>query len=134
MKEMLSSYLAHKKTNIEELIDKSYSLDVLRKLYKNYLYQFDNESSLRFDIKGVDYSQQKAQKKELVDVFASVFSSEDRFKKLCSLLPEDVIKVLYLLVWEGGKYRVEYLEKYADTKIIKRNPVINRKSPENRNK
>ncbi len=103
---------------IEDVIDKSYNLESLRKLYRNYLYNFDDEGNLRLDLKDIDYSQQKVQKRELVRILTDIFISNEYFQKLLTYLPEDVKKVFYKLVWNGGKSRAEELERDLELKIL----------------
>jgi hypothetical protein len=109
------------KLEIEEVIDKVYNLDTLRKLYRDYLFNFDESSSIRLDVKGVDYAQQKAQKKALVTLLTEVYTEPENFKKLLTYLPEDVKKVFNILTWDGAKLRAEELEKDLELKILQEN-------------
>lgn len=110
------------KEELEEVIDKSYTLDNLLKIYRDYLSGFGLEiSQLKLDQKDVVFSKQKAQKKELTSILTEVFYNNDNFKKLLELLPDDVKKVFELIVWEGGKHRADILEKDLDVKIVMTN-------------
>jgi hypothetical protein len=110
------------KMEIEDVIDKGYSLDTLRKLYRDYLFNFDNESEeIRLDTKGIDFAQQKAQKKSLVNLLAEVFTNPEYFEKLLTIIPEDVRKVFKILTWDGAKLRAEELEKDLELKILTQN-------------
>ena len=107
------------KEELEEVIDKAYSLDSIIKIYKDYVQPLKlYESEIKIDQKDVTFSKQKAQKKELIGILADVYSNLDNFKKLLESLPPDVIKVFDLIVWEGGKHRAEVVEKDLSVQII----------------
>ncbi|MFN8576645.1 MAG: hypothetical protein U0354_07295 [Candidatus Sericytochromatia bacterium] len=110
------------KEELEEKIDKLYSLDNLIKIYRDFLSDFGLESQeIKLDQKDVVFSKQKAQKKELVNILTELFYNQDIFNKLLEKLPKDVKKVFELIVWEGGKHRTDILEKELDITIIMTN-------------
>ncbi|MFH1097618.1 MAG: hypothetical protein V1749_08990 [Candidatus Desantisbacteria bacterium] len=94
---------------IEEMIDKDYNLDTLKKICKQYLqYLFKN-----------DKIPQK--KVELVCAFATVFADKDLFQGFLSSLSDDVKKVLQLVVWDGERHSIAKLEKMFKIKIVENN-------------
>lgn len=111
------------KEELEQKVDKLYSLDNLIKIYRDYLSDFGLESqeNLKLDQKDVVFSKQKAQKKELVNIMTEVFYNTEIFGKLLDKLPEDVKKVFELIVWEGGKHRADILEKELGVNILMTN-------------
>ncbi|MBC7476198.1 MAG: hypothetical protein H7263_18085 [Candidatus Sericytochromatia bacterium] len=114
------------KEEIEEVVDKAYSLDNLKKLYRDYLYNFDKNNETKLDFKDISFSQQKLQKKELTKILAEVYMSPEYFSKLLTYLPKDVIKVFKMFVWEGGKYKLEELEKDLELKMLLANSSGNK--------
>lgn len=117
--------------NLEEILDKLYNLDSLIKLYKEYLSPFDKKGSIKLDQKSIDFSSQKAQKKELVNILANIYTNREQFQELLKNLPNDVIKIFKLLVWEGGKYRTEELEKELELSIIQTSTTSSKVIPVN---
>ncbi len=91
---------------IEEIIDKDYTVDTLKKICKQYLQYLFKKDAI---------PQRKA---ELVCAFAMVFADKDLFQNFFSSLSEDVKKVLNLVVWDGGKHSIAKLEKMFGIKIV----------------
>lgn len=114
----------NKREDLEQIIDKLYSLDNLIKIYRDYLSDFGltTQEDVKLDQKDVVFSKQKAQKKELVHIITEVYYNPDLFNKLLNKLPEDVKKVFELIVWEGGKHRADILEKDLNINILMTNP------------
>ncbi len=107
------------KEELEDVIDKCYSLDNLIKIYKDYVQPLNiYETEIKIDQKNVAFSKQKAQKKELVSIITDIYFELDKFKKLLDSLSKDVVKVFDLIVWEGGKHRADVIEKDLELKII----------------
>jgi hypothetical protein len=104
------------KSHLEILISEIYSLITLRKLYTCYLYHLFDEANFTHE---ANFSVSKLKKPELVNALSSVFSDKHLFHKLLSFLPEDIKKILLLLIWEGGKYHIEKLEKDFNNHITK---------------
>ncbi|GIW23225.1 MAG: hypothetical protein KatS3mg068_2232 [Candidatus Sericytochromatia bacterium] len=98
--------------DLEDFIEKNYSLDSLRKLYKNFLSQIINyEGDIKLDTKELNFSIQKLQKKELSKLLAKTFFDKKIFNDLLNLLPEETLKVFRFLIWEKTKLKVNEVEK-----------------------
>lgn len=95
-----------KQKEIEKTVDRYYNADILKKIYNRYLQPFFNESAGNL------------KKADLTAALAMVYSDKDAFQELLSSLPEDVGKILNLLVWEGEKHDVKKFEKMFKSEII----------------
>lgn len=92
--------------NIERTVESCYTVDTLKKIYKQYLKHLLNEKTM-------------PQKKfDLVCALSIVFANKGLFEGLLSSLPEDVKKILNILVWEGGKHSIEKFEKMFGVQIV----------------
>ncbi|MDI6792133.1 MAG: hypothetical protein QME81_04610 [bacterium] len=95
-----------KQKEMGKIVDRYYNADILKKIYNRYLQPFFNESA------------NNLKKADLTAAFALVYSDKESFQKLLSSLPEDVSKILNILVWEGGKHDVKKFEKMFKSEII----------------
>jgi len=92
---------------IEEIINKDYTVDALKKICKRYLQDLFKKDAI---------SQKKV---ELICAFAMVFIDKDLFQMFFSSLSEGVKKVLNLVVWENERHSIARLEEMFKIKIMK---------------
>jgi hypothetical protein len=98
--------------SLEDFIEKNYSLEALRKLYKNFISQIITyDGDVKLETKELNFSLQKIQKKEISKLLAKIFYNKKLFNDLLNILPEETIKVFKLLVWEKSKFKVNEIEK-----------------------
>jgi hypothetical protein len=90
---------------IVEIIDNSYNVDAIKKIYKQYLLHL-------FEVDTIP-----TKKAKLVCAMSIVFADKELFQRLLSFLPESVRKILDILVWEGGKHDIKKLEKMFGIQI-----------------
>ncbi len=101
---------------IESIVNKLYSPDALKKIYKCYLHHFFDKKS--FNIVG-KFSINKIRKNQLVRALTNIYCDKKLFQRLLTYIPDDAKKILNILVWEGGMHEVEKLEKMFKSEIIK---------------
>ncbi|MBF0389446.1 MAG: hypothetical protein HQK71_05000 [Desulfamplus sp.] len=100
---------------LKRIIDNLYNADTLQKIYSEYLNKV-------FDVVDINNGK-KLKKNELTNHFALVCSDAKLFEKLLSILPEDVYKILNILVWEGDKYPIEKFINEFGSKIAVNNEL-----------
>ncbi len=100
---------------IELAIDEAFTVDILKSIYSQYLYQVYDARD--FKVKG-KFSVNKLKKTQLVRALAEVCSEKKRFMKLFSLLPPGVQTVFSSLVWEGGEQNIRQFKGKVDPPIM----------------
>ncbi len=103
---------------IATIIDNSYNNDILKKLYSHYIYHLFSEDELA--IKDMSTAN-KSKKTDLIYILTTIYSNKELFQKLLDSLPQDVRQTLNLLVWQGGEYNAEKLEKMFNSRIVDEN-------------
>ena len=101
---------------MEDLINRHYTTEALKRLYVRYLHDhlFSTED---FSLKG-GFSVSKLKKKDLLQVFAKVFASQELFLAFFYKLPKDVQDVFQILVWEGGEREAKQLENQYQVEVV----------------
>ncbi|GBC61128.1 hypothetical protein DENIS_2088 [Desulfonema ishimotonii] len=103
------------KPGIAEIIKDAYTAKALRELFPLYLRPFADESDLKMSGK---FSVHKMTKSQLTRICAKIFSDRTRFEKFLSLFPGEVMQILHIVVWEGGRHTAEKFKNMFGAEVV----------------
>jgi len=102
---------------MEILVDKHYTADSLKRLYKTYLHDvFFSAGS--FTVKG-NFTIGKLKRTDTLRALAKVFAHKHLFDILFHRFSPPLQEIFQMMVWEGASYEAKQLEKRFDVEIVK---------------